>query len=164
MPRYLSSIFTFFKCHRSLATLSWMIILKHDIHYFLPMACQVINAALSVTIAFERAKLQISIWKLKYSQKGAAHKVRHARGGPRSCDSLWQGEGVTSMWRPAYTNFYHTYETWNLKWCLTCCCNICIVTEGGTDKNQPGQNPRTKSSANNWNRICTADFCPGFLY
>ena len=24
---------------------------------------------------------------------GAVHKVRHARGGPRRCDSLWQGEG-----------------------------------------------------------------------
>ena len=72
---------------------------------------------------------------------GAVHKVRHARGGggPRRCDSLWQGEGVKSMLRHAYTNFYHTYDTWNLKWSLTFCCNRCIVTEGGTDKNQPGQ-------------------------
>jgi len=27
---------------------------------------------------------------------GAVHKVRHARGGPSRCDSLWQGEGVSS--------------------------------------------------------------------
>ena len=27
------------------------------------------------------------------------------------------------------------------KLCLTFCCNRCIVTEGGTDKNQPRQNP-----------------------
>jgi len=35
---------------------------------------------------------------------GAVHKVRHAREGrgPRRCDSLWQGEGVKSMWRHAY--------------------------------------------------------------
>ena len=45
------------------------------------------------------------------------------------------------MWRHAYTNLYHTYETWNFKWCLTFCCNRCIVTEGGMDKNQPGQKP-----------------------
>jgi len=48
------------------------------------------------------------------------------------------------------------------------------VTEGGTDKNQPGQTlpdkrppdkaPRTKTSANNWDRICTGGFCPGCLY
>ena len=99
---------------------------------------------------------------------GAVHKVRHARGegvreGVTVCD---RGRGVKSMWRHAYTNFYHTYETWNLKWCLTLCCNRCIMTEGGTDKNQPEQNPRTKTSANNWDRICTGGtlICPGFLY
>ena len=100
-------------------------------------------------------------------QSGAVHKVRHAQGGvgPRRCDSLCQwGEGIKSMWRHAFTNCYLTYETWNLKWCLTFCCNRCIVTEGGTNKNQPGQNPRTKTSANNWDRICTGDFCPEFLY
>ena len=35
--------------------------------------------------------------------------------------------------------FYRTYETWNFKWCLTFCCNRCILTEGGTDKNHPRQ-------------------------
>jgi len=31
---------------------------------------------------------------------GAVHKVRNARvgGAPRRCDSLWQGEGIKSMW------------------------------------------------------------------
>src|SRR6218665_1060406 len=32
----------------------------------------------------------------------------------------------------------------NLKRCLAFCCNRCIVTEGGTDKNQPGQTPGQK--------------------
>ena len=71
-------------------------------------------------------------------------------GGPRKCDSL-TGGGVKHMWRHAYTFFYHTHETWNLKWCLTFCCNRCILTEGGMDINHPGQNlpdkrqnPRTK--------------------
>jgi len=46
------------------------------------------------------------------------------------------------------------------------------VTEGGTDKNHPGENltdkrppyktPRTKTPANNWERICTGGFFPGF--
>jgi len=26
------------------------------------------------------------------------------------------------------------------------------------------ENPRTKTPANNWERICTGGFCPGFLY
>jgi len=39
------------------------------------------------------------------------------QGGPRRCDSLWQ-RGFKSMWRHAYECFYHTYETWNFKWCL----------------------------------------------
>ena len=40
-------------------------------------------------------------------QFGAVHNVRHARGvwGPSRYDSLWQGEGVKSMWRHAYTFF-----------------------------------------------------------
>jgi len=48
------------------------------------------------------------------------------------------------------------------------------LTEGGTDKNHPGQNlpdkrspdksPRTKAPTNNWERICTGGFCPGFVY
>ena len=72
------------------------------------------------------------------------------REGVTVCD---RGRGVKSMWRHAYTHVYHTYETWHLKWCLTFCCNKCIVTEGGTDKNQPGQNPRIKTSANNWENL-----------
>jgi len=70
-------------------------------------------------------------------------------GGPRRCDSLWQREGVKSVTLIHF--FYHTYETWNFKWCLTFCCNTCILTEGRTDKKHPGQNlpdkrqnPRTK--------------------
>ena len=61
-------------------------------------------------------------------------------GGPRKCDSLWQREGVKSMWRHAYNILYHTYQTWNLKWFLTFCCNRCILTEEGTDKHHPAQN------------------------
>ena len=68
-----------------------------------------------------------AIWHFKVL--GAVHKVRHARGGwgPKMCDSLWQGEGVKGMWRHAYKFFYHTYDTWNLKWCLTFCCSRCIL-------------------------------------
>jgi len=73
---------------------------------------------------------------------GAVHKVCHARGGREGvregatdCD-----RGGKSMWCHTYIFFHHTFETWNLKWCLTFCCNRCILTEGGTDKNHPGQN------------------------
>ena len=52
--------------------------------------------------------------------------------GSRGSEKVWQfvtgGRQVKHMWRHAYTNFCHTYETWNLKWCLTFCCNRCIVT------------------------------------
>ena len=54
-------------------------------------------------------------------------------------EKVWQfvtGRGVVkSMWHHTYKFFYHTYETWNLKWCLTFCCNRCVATEEGTDKN-----------------------------
>jgi len=94
-----------------------------------------------------------------------------AGGGPRKCDRLWQREGLKSMWRHAY-NFYHTYETWNLKWFLTFCCNRCILTEEGSDKTTPDKTFQTKDPptkalgqrppANNWERICTGGLCPGF--
>ena len=93
---------------------------------------------------------------------GAVHKVRHARGGEgfregvTVCD---RGRGVKSMWRHAYTNFYHTYETWNSKWCLTFCCNRCIVTEGGTDKNQPGQKPPRTIETEFVQGTFVRDFC-----
>ena len=72
--------------------------------------------------------------------QGAVHKVRQARGGggPRRCDSVWQGGGGRK--EHLYMFFYHTYETWNLKWSLTFCCKRCILTDGGMDKNLPGQN------------------------
>ena len=119
-------------------------------------------------------RLSLTLWNSSSRSSsiivlGAVHKVgptsRSREGSPRRCDSLWQREGVKSMWRHAYTNFYHTYETWNLKWCLTFCCNRCrpIVTERERTKNRT-KPPRTKTSANNWDRICTEDFSPGFLY
>ena len=80
------------------------------------------------------------LWSLIFWGPSIKYVTLEGGGGPRRCDSLWQRR-VKLMWRHAYTNFYYTYETWNLKWCLTFCCNRCIVTEGGTDKNQPGQNP-----------------------
>ena len=106
-------------------------------------------------------------WHIDILDLGHVHKVRHARGG-----GVWEGvtvcdrRRVKSMWRHAYNFFIiHAYETWNLKWFLTFSCNRCIPTEGGTDKNHPGQNlqdkrppdktPRTKTPANNWERICT---------
>ena len=44
------------------------------------------------------------------SSQVAVHKV--VEGGPRKCDSLWQGEGVKSMWRHAYKFLSYI---WNLK-------------------------------------------------
>ena len=115
-------------------------------------------------------------WLWEFIKIGAVHKVRHARRG-RGSEKVWQfvteGRGFKSMWRYAYNFFYLTYETWNLKWYLTFCCNRCILTEGGTDKNHPGQSlpdkrppdkPLDKTPANNWQIICTEGFCPGFLY
>ena len=67
--------------------------------------------------------------------------------------------------------FYHNYETWNLKWCLTFCCNRDILTEGERTKPTPDKTfqtkdplikPGTKTPANNWERTCTVGFCPGF--
>ena len=67
---------------------------------------------------------------------------RSRGGGPRRCDSSWQGEGDKSMWRHTYNKFYHTYETWNLKWCLTFCCKQMY-----SDRRENGQNPpRTRPS------------------
>jgi len=44
---------------------------------------------------------------------GVVHKVRHARGGPRRCDSLWQGGwGFKSMWHHTFQIFSYI---WNLK-------------------------------------------------
>ena len=63
------------------------------------------------------------------------------REGVTVCD---RGEGVKSMWRHTYTFFYHTYETCNLKWFLTLCCNICILTEGEWTKTTPDKNFQTK--------------------
>ena len=40
---------------------------------------------------------------------GAVHKVRHARGGPRRCDSLWQGEGVQEHVTSHFKKIYLTY-------------------------------------------------------
>ena len=63
--------------------------------------------------------------------------------GGMGSQKMWQfvtGEGVKGMWHHAYKKFL-SYETWNLKWCLTFCCNRCILTEGKKDKNHPGQIP-----------------------
>ena len=104
---------------------------------------------------------------------GGVHKVRHARvgWGPRRCDSLWQERGLKSMWRHTYTFFYHTYKTWNLKWCLTFCCNKCILAERGMIKNHPGQNlpdkghpdkkPRTKNPGQKLPRTIDREFIQG---
>ena len=64
-------------------------------------------------------------------------KGEGVREGMTVCD---RGRWLKRIWRHTYKFFYHTYETWNLKWCLTLYCNRCILTEGGKDKNHPGQN------------------------
>jgi len=87
--------------------------------------------------------IQVSIWtEVPYpAWDGRPLSTSRSRGrGPRRCDSLWHGEGIRSMWCHTYKFFYHTYATWNLKWCLAFCCNKCILTEGGTDKNHSRQN------------------------
>ena len=88
---------------------------------------------------------QIDGWRCNWPKGPSIKYAMLEGGGVRGVTVCDRGMGVKSMWRHAYTNFYHTYETWNLKWCLTFCCKICIVTEGGTDKNQPGQNPQEKT-------------------
>jgi len=35
----------------------------------------------------------------KFNRWGTVHKVRHARGGSRRCDSLWQGKGCKDIWQ-----------------------------------------------------------------
>jgi len=83
-------------------------------------------------------------WETIFYSQGAVHKVRHARGvgGPRRCDSLWQGarfkEHVTS-----HLNSFHTYETWNLKWCVTFSRDRCILTERGRTKTTPDKTSQT---------------------
>ena len=98
---------------------------------------------------------------LFYIALGAVHKVRHARRG-RGSEKVWQfvtGEGVKSMWRHAYTNFYHTYETWNLKWCLTFCCNRCRPY---CDRRGNGQKPsRTKLPGQKPPRTIEIEFVQG---
>jgi len=60
------------------------------------------------------------------------------------------------MWRHAYKF---------IKWCLTFCCNRCILTEGRTNKNHPGKtfqkkDTRTKNPAR-WENLYRG-FCPVF--
>ena len=94
------------------------------------------------------------------------HKVRHAGGGPRKCDSLWQrGGGVKIMWRHAYKFFY---QTWNLKWFLIFCCNRCILTEGVGTKKHPGQNlpdkrPSDKTPGQKLQQTIETEFAQGAL-
>ena len=66
-------------------------------------------------------------------------------GGARRCDSLWQGEGRSRACDVTLIKiFYHTCETWNLKRCLTFCCNRCILTEGERTKTTPDKTFQTK--------------------
>ena len=96
---------------------------------------------------------------------GAVHKVRHARGR-RGSEMVWQfvtgGGDVESLWRHTYKKIYHTYETWNLKWCLTLCCNRSIFDEGEQTKTTSDKTFQTKTPwknlANNCERICTEGF------
>ena len=68
--------------------------------------------------------------------------IKYEYGGIRKgvtvCD---RGRGEEHM-TTHFKKFHRpTYETWNWKWCLTFCCNGCILTEGGTGKNHPGTKP-----------------------
>ena len=84
-------------------------------------------------------------------------------------EKVWQsvtGEEIKSLWRHTYKFFYHTYEIWNLKWCLTFCCNRSILTEGEQTKTTPGKTFQTKTP---WKKPCEQlrenlyrGFCPGF--
>ena len=76
-------------------------------------------------------------------------KVRHARGGggSRRCDSLWQREGSRACDVTLIKKIYHTYETWNLKWCLTSCCNMysdAFWQKGERTKTTPDKTFQTK--------------------
>jgi len=107
------------------------------------------------------------------SALGAVHKVRHAQGskGVQECVTVCDGGrlGFKSMWRHAYNFFYLTYETWNLKWCLTFCCNRSMYSDRRgngqklPDKRPPDKTPRTKTAANNWENLYRG-LLSGFLY
>ena len=87
--------------------------------------------------------------------QGAVHEVRHAQGeGVRGdvtvCD---RGRRVKSMWRHIY-KFLSYIHVWNLRFkvmfsfLLHVGPNRCILTEGETDKNHPGQNLPDKRPSN----------------
>ena len=87
-------------------------------------------------------------------------------------EKVWQfvtGKGgFKSMWRHAYKKCYLTYETWNLKWWLTFCCNRFILTEGGTDKTIPDKtfqtkDPLTKIPRTKTPRTVEREFVQGLL-
>ena len=85
-------------------------------------------------------------------------------GGPRRCDSLWQRErGQEHVTSRLYKFLSYI---WNMKFKVMF--NF-LLLQVYCDRRRNGQkptrqNPRIKTSANNWDRICTGDFCPGFLY
>ena len=72
------------------------------------------------------------------------------------------------MWCHTYKFSYDAYETWNLKWFLTFCCNRCILTEGETDKIHPAQNlpdkrPPDKTPGQKYPRAIEREFVQGLL-
>ena len=99
---------------------------------------------------------------------GAVHKVRHARGGQgvregvTFCDGGRGKEDDVTL----INIFYHTYGTWNLKWCLTFCCNRCILTEGErtqttADKTFQTKDPLTKPLGQKPPRTIEREFVQG---
>ena len=71
-------------------------------------------------------------------------------GGPRRCDGLWHGGGGQEHVTSCLWKFLSYIWNMNLRWCLTFCCNRCIVTDVLWQKgewtktnpdNPPGQKP-----------------------
>ena len=78
-------------------------------------------------------------WKVILSEEfaqgphiGVIHKVRSRERGSKKVWQFPSEGGVKIMWHKTFKNFYHTYETWNWKWCLTFFCDGCILTEDVT--------------------------------
>src|SRR6218665_1803206 len=96
---------------------------------------------------------------------GAVHKVRHARGGGvregvTVCD---RGRGSracdVTLIQIFIIHMKHEIMKFKVMFNVKFCCNRCIVTEGGTDKNQPGQNPLRTIEIEFVQRTFVRDFC-----
>ena len=103
---------------------------------------------------------------IKYVTLEGAEGVRE---GVTVCDRGGGQEHVTSC---LYI-FYHTYETWNLKWCLPFCCNKMYFDRRGNGQKPPrtkpsrqktpDKNPREQLRENLYRGLLSGFFVLGLL-